>query len=207
MLAECLQGFERYSGESVRLYGAACPSDEAEAGRQNFAAYKGYIARLYGLRNDQQAQVYYGVELPNYWNVRTFYIHKATTDDDRRTRGGRPCVAASAARHPSGDRRADVGRRARDPDGHQLGPAGTTVDDPEAAPGQPGVDAQHTHGGPPRARTGVRTGAYGEARRPPGRRASGVPRPERAPTLRHCSTCRTSRSPVDSPPHPSCPRS
>jgi hypothetical protein len=41
-----------------------------------------------GLRNDEQAQAYYGLELPNYWNIRTFYIHRFTADDDRLTRGG-----------------------------------------------------------------------------------------------------------------------
>jgi hypothetical protein len=41
-----------------------------------------------GLRNDAQAQVYYGQELPNYWNVRSFYILHPTVDDDRLTRGG-----------------------------------------------------------------------------------------------------------------------
>lgn len=41
-----------------------------------------------GIRNDLQAQWYYGVELPSYWNVRTFAIHRPTTDDDRLTRGG-----------------------------------------------------------------------------------------------------------------------
>ena len=41
-----------------------------------------------GLRTDQQAQVYFGTELPNYWNVRAFVIHRPTTDDDELTRGG-----------------------------------------------------------------------------------------------------------------------
>jgi hypothetical protein len=41
-----------------------------------------------GLRTDRQAQAYYGMELPNYWNLRTFYIHRWTDDDDRLTRGG-----------------------------------------------------------------------------------------------------------------------
>jgi hypothetical protein len=41
-----------------------------------------------GLRTDAQAQAYYGMELPNYWNVRSFYILHPTIDDDRLTRGG-----------------------------------------------------------------------------------------------------------------------
>ncbi|MFL5560172.1 MAG: DUF5916 domain-containing protein [Gemmatimonadaceae bacterium] len=41
-----------------------------------------------GLRTDEQAQAYYGMELPNYWNVRSFVIHRWATDDDRLTRGG-----------------------------------------------------------------------------------------------------------------------
>ena len=41
-----------------------------------------------GLRTDQQAQVYYGMEFHNYWNLRTFAIYRPTTDEDRLTRGG-----------------------------------------------------------------------------------------------------------------------
>ncbi|HET7456815.1 MAG TPA: DUF5916 domain-containing protein [Gemmatimonadaceae bacterium] len=41
-----------------------------------------------GLRTDSQRQAYYGMELPSYWNIRTFTIHRATTDDDQLTRGG-----------------------------------------------------------------------------------------------------------------------
>ncbi len=41
-----------------------------------------------GLRTDQQAQAYVGIELPNYWNVRTFAIYHPAVDDDRLTRGG-----------------------------------------------------------------------------------------------------------------------
>ena len=41
-----------------------------------------------GLRNDRQAQAYYGMEFLNYWNLRTFYIHRFVDDDDRLTRGG-----------------------------------------------------------------------------------------------------------------------
>ncbi len=41
-----------------------------------------------GDRTDEQAQIYYGLQLPNYWNVRTFAIHHPTVDDDRLTRGG-----------------------------------------------------------------------------------------------------------------------
>lgn len=41
-----------------------------------------------GLLTDHQTNAYLGVEFPNYWNLRTFAIHRATTDDDRLTRGG-----------------------------------------------------------------------------------------------------------------------
>ncbi|AHG92520.1 putative membrane associated hydrolase (plasmid) [Gemmatirosa kalamazoonensis] len=41
-----------------------------------------------GNRTDLQAQAYYGMELPNYWNLRTFVIHHPTVFDDRLTRGG-----------------------------------------------------------------------------------------------------------------------
>jgi hypothetical protein len=41
-----------------------------------------------GLRTDQQAQAYYGMEFLNYWNLRTFAIYRPTTDDDRLARGG-----------------------------------------------------------------------------------------------------------------------
>ena len=46
-----------------------------------------------GLRTDQQKQAYFGLELPNYWNIRSFVIQKSTVDDDRLTRGG-PWVRA-----------------------------------------------------------------------------------------------------------------
>jgi hypothetical protein len=41
-----------------------------------------------GLRTDQQRQAFFGLELPNYWNVRSFVIQKSNIDDDRLTRGG-----------------------------------------------------------------------------------------------------------------------
>jgi len=41
-----------------------------------------------GLRTDEQVQAYYGMQFPNYWNLRTFAIHHPTVDDDRLTRGG-----------------------------------------------------------------------------------------------------------------------
>jgi hypothetical protein len=41
-----------------------------------------------GDRTDLQGQFYYGMEFPNYWNFRSFYIHHPTTLDDRLTRGG-----------------------------------------------------------------------------------------------------------------------
>ncbi|MHB8838172.1 MAG: DUF5916 domain-containing protein [Gemmatimonadaceae bacterium] len=41
-----------------------------------------------GRRNFQDLTSYLGMELPNYWRIRTFYIHNATVDDDRLARGG-----------------------------------------------------------------------------------------------------------------------
>lgn len=41
-----------------------------------------------GLRSNEDAHAYYGMQLPNYWNIRTFYIHDWTVDDDALTRGG-----------------------------------------------------------------------------------------------------------------------
>jgi len=41
-----------------------------------------------GDRTYGQIQAYYGMELPNYWNLRTFWIHNLTSLDDRLTRGG-----------------------------------------------------------------------------------------------------------------------
>jgi hypothetical protein len=41
-----------------------------------------------GDRTDEQAQLYYGMEFPNYWNLRSFYIYHPAVLDDRLTRGG-----------------------------------------------------------------------------------------------------------------------
>jgi hypothetical protein len=41
-----------------------------------------------GDRTDLQAQAFYTVEFPNYWNLRTMYIYRPAVDDDRLTRGG-----------------------------------------------------------------------------------------------------------------------
>lgn len=41
-----------------------------------------------GLRTFQGVNFYYGMELPNYWRLRTFVIHQFVVDDDRNTRGG-----------------------------------------------------------------------------------------------------------------------
>ncbi|MHB1097116.1 MAG: DUF5916 domain-containing protein [Gemmatimonadaceae bacterium] len=41
-----------------------------------------------GLRTFQDLTAYYGMELPNYWRIRSFVIHNAAVDDDRQTRGG-----------------------------------------------------------------------------------------------------------------------
>ena len=41
-----------------------------------------------GLRTFQDFTAYYGMELPNYWRIRTFAIREQVTDDDRLSRGG-----------------------------------------------------------------------------------------------------------------------
>jgi hypothetical protein len=41
-----------------------------------------------GVRNDLDWHAFYGLEFPNYWNLRTFVIRRTTLDDDRLTRGG-----------------------------------------------------------------------------------------------------------------------
>lgn len=41
-----------------------------------------------GDRTDEQAQAFYALQFPNYWNLRTFYIYRPAVDDDRLTRGG-----------------------------------------------------------------------------------------------------------------------
>ena len=41
-----------------------------------------------GDKTDLQAQVYFGSQFPNYWNLRSFAIHHPTVFDDRLTRGG-----------------------------------------------------------------------------------------------------------------------
>ncbi|MHB1192047.1 MAG: DUF5916 domain-containing protein [Longimicrobiales bacterium] len=41
-----------------------------------------------GDRTYSQLQAFYGMELPNYWNVRTFGIRSLPSQDDRLTRGG-----------------------------------------------------------------------------------------------------------------------
>ncbi len=41
-----------------------------------------------GDRTELALQAYYGMELPNYWNVRFFFIRNGTALDDRLTRGG-----------------------------------------------------------------------------------------------------------------------
>jgi hypothetical protein len=41
-----------------------------------------------GMTTDYQRQAFLALELPNYWNVRTFVIRDAETFDDRLTRGG-----------------------------------------------------------------------------------------------------------------------
>jgi hypothetical protein len=41
-----------------------------------------------GDKTDVQSQIYFGSEFLNYWNLRSFVIHRPTTLDDRLTRGG-----------------------------------------------------------------------------------------------------------------------
>jgi hypothetical protein len=41
-----------------------------------------------GDRTYSQLQAYSGIEFPNYWNLRTFWIHNIPSFDDRLTRGG-----------------------------------------------------------------------------------------------------------------------
>jgi len=41
-----------------------------------------------GDRTWSQLQAFYGLEFPNYWNLRTFAIHNFSSYDDRLTRGG-----------------------------------------------------------------------------------------------------------------------
>jgi hypothetical protein len=41
-----------------------------------------------GDRTDEQMQIYYGNQFKNYWNLRSFVIHRPTVLDDRLTRGG-----------------------------------------------------------------------------------------------------------------------
>src|SRR3954471_23783507 len=41
-----------------------------------------------GDRTDVQQQAYAGAQFLNYWNIRTFYIHRPSVLDDRLTRGG-----------------------------------------------------------------------------------------------------------------------
>ncbi len=79
----------------------------------------------------------------------------------------------SASTRGESEPRAQVvrGRRADDADVDEAHAPGNSLDDPEAAPGQAGVDAQHPH-----RRTSVRTEhqfgrAYGPGGGVPGRRA------------------------------------
>jgi hypothetical protein len=57
--------------------------------RNVFTSFGGATQYNYdGDRTYTQVQAYYGMELPNYWNVRSFWIYRAPTLDDRLTRGG-----------------------------------------------------------------------------------------------------------------------
>jgi hypothetical protein len=57
--------------------------------RSIFTSFGGSLEHNYdGDRTRAGLQAYYGMEFPNYWNLRTFWIHDATAYDDRLTRGG-----------------------------------------------------------------------------------------------------------------------
>ena len=57
--------------------------------RNIFASVGGQRQYNYdGDRTDEQVQAFYGMELPNFWNVRSFVIHHPTVLDDRLARGG-----------------------------------------------------------------------------------------------------------------------
>jgi hypothetical protein len=57
--------------------------------RSIFTSFGGAIEHNYdGDRTRATLQAYYGMEFPNYWNLRTFWIHDANAYDDRLTRGG-----------------------------------------------------------------------------------------------------------------------
>ena len=63
--------------------------------RNIFTSFGGATQYNYdGDRTYSQLQAFYAMELPNYWNVRTFLIHQHTAYDDRLTRGG-PVVRAA----------------------------------------------------------------------------------------------------------------
>lgn len=63
--------------------------------RNVFASFGGYTEFNYdGDRTKAGLQAFYGMELPNYWNLRVFGIHDAPALDDRLTRGG-PVVKRS----------------------------------------------------------------------------------------------------------------
>ncbi len=57
--------------------------------RSIFTSFGGAIEHNYdGDRTRATLQAYYGMEFPNYWNLRTFWIHEEPSLDDRLTRGG-----------------------------------------------------------------------------------------------------------------------
>lgn len=57
--------------------------------RSIFTSIGGALERNYdGDRTRTALQAFYGMELPNYWNLRAFWIHEEPAFDDRLTRGG-----------------------------------------------------------------------------------------------------------------------
>ncbi len=64
-----------------------------------------------GNRTDRQAQAYYSMEFPNYWNLRSFAINRGTVDDDRLTRGG-PVVKRTGFRFGHVELSTDARQRA-----------------------------------------------------------------------------------------------
>jgi len=57
--------------------------------RSIFTSIGGAMEQNYdGDRTRTALQAYYGMEFPNYWNLRTFWVHQEPSLDDRLTRGG-----------------------------------------------------------------------------------------------------------------------
>ena len=80
--------------------------------RSIFTSFGGATQYNYdGDRTYSQLQAYYGMELLNYWNVRTFWIYDVPSYDDRLTRGG-PVVKSSGSNYGHFQVSTDARRRA-----------------------------------------------------------------------------------------------